>query len=794
MNFSALSILNSTVYTILTVVLLVLTLLTPGDFIYQCRVNHRLTNIIIVTGVYVLTVLVGLLIYASRIYTNRTVLSGIPKAWIPVSKGEVDRKVQKAVEEGLNRSAIIAFQARPRNVSDKNSEPVHDAELSITPDRPPWGSVSHAGWSAPSSIDFPGLRFESVIEELPHLIEAKAVSLVPSKPPRGFLDSSITEEEYDAPDPRLVELLQRPSTMGLREYIAHLTAFGLINPPELRPEFLAIYERARFSSRPLFEDEFRALMQIFAEILRGMKQLDYEYLEEIGGLDSRADSESFIGPSDEEGETDTLNSEENNVPLRRERSADSSGWSSSFRSAHTAPMVPSPTPSRPEDRYASGSLQNPWSTSLSRPRSIASQSSGSGSVIRLTRTRSPTDLPYEIDLSRSNITGYDPYIPLEVFLGVLSAALESTPSQNTMQKILRAGAQLLSPRTGSPATITSTDNEKTTFKTAPTQTALFPKVDPAVDGEDCDHDCASCTVHYPARFDVEMNDKLYGHVNGWSTHVLVATGKTDWVRDVADEKGSVMEAIEKGGLTPSNGNLKLSASNIPVPDEYHHAEEDGNRPTTVVLLPAFKIIDHVTPALAPDLIKYFVNPSITTTTPLLHNSSTTASPEPSADNVEEQDISSLTLLRSRPLPHAAVILLCSQKTRDARCGQSAPLLKREFERHLRTLGLYRDANDERPGGVAVHFISHVGGHKYSANVIIYRRRDFEWYKKKKDAVADTNEEGEEEDEGAVQGIWLARVRPEECENIVRFTVLQGKLVKPDQLRGGFDREKGLISW
>jgi hypothetical protein len=49
------------------------------------------------------------------------------------------------------------------------------------------------------------------------------------------------------------------------------------------------------------------------------------------------------------------------------------------------------------------------------------------------------------------------------------------------------------------------------------------------------------------KFDVDHQDELYGQVNGWATHLLVATGKSDWVRDVADEKGSVMEAIEKGG-------------------------------------------------------------------------------------------------------------------------------------------------------------------------------------------------------------------------------------------------------
>lgn len=58
------------------------------------------------------------------------------------------------------------------------------------------------------------------------------------------------------------------------------------------------------------------------------------------------------------------------------------------------------------------------------------------------------------------------------------------------------------------------------------------------------------------------------------------------------------------------------------------------------------------------------------------------------------------------------------------------------------------------------------------------------------------EAGEEKwEEGASQCIWLARIKPEDCEGVVRFTVLQGKVVKPEsQLRGGFDREKGMFSW
>lgn len=111
---------------------------------------------------------------------------------------------------------------------------------------------------------------------------------------------------------------------------------------------------------------------------------------------------------------------------------------------------------------------------------------------------------------------------------------------------MRKGSSFLTP-SGSSASL----NDPDSFAKA-TQDELFPRVNPAVDGEDCDHDCASCSIKYPAKFSIDEDEKLYGHVKGWSTHLLVATGKTDWVRDIADEKGSVMEAVDKAPK-PANG-------------------------------------------------------------------------------------------------------------------------------------------------------------------------------------------------------------------------------------------------
>lgn len=224
--------------------------------------------------------------------------------------------------------------------------------------------------------------------------------------------------------------------------------------------------------------------------------------------------------------------------------------------------------------------------------------------------------------------------------------------------------------------------------------------------------------------------------------------------------------------------MMLSASNMPIPHT-SHTDPEGQVRTTVLILPAFKYVDNVTPDKVPDLIQSCIEPASTNTTPL-----NTAQDDESGTSSKDTIPTSLPSgLSMRNCPHQYLVLLCSHATRDARCGQSAPLLRKEFERQLRPMGLYRDLEDDRPGGVGIYFINHVGGHKFSANVMIYRRggsaRDL--------SGAPTDE--------AAQCMWLARVKPADVENLVRYTILQGKLVQPErQLRGGFDRSKRLTSW
>ncbi|CAI7664738.1 unnamed protein product [Penicillium manginii] len=388
---------NSSAFFFFAVILFCLILLTPADAIYQCYETDRLTNIFFITGAYVITFFLAVLIYATRIYTNRSTLAGIPKAWIPVEKEDLSKSVRHMVKDGIAKSVVLAYQARPRDTSEEIGSFQNHKDLLINPKHPPWGRVEHPGWSSPASPDLPNLPYRTVIQELPNLIEAKAVSLAPPDAlyPHDLNPFDPTSEVAmeSLPDTRVVEVLQRPGSMGLRQYISHLTFLGVVNPPEIGAEFLALYERARFSSHQLHETEFRDLMHLFAEILRGMTAPTQPAIEEIRDSASyhRTETESVIGPSDEEGETDTVDNfdyEGTFTPVRSNSLHPSNASTWDTQSGYdTAPAVQSP---------ASGMSPVSSVRSLQRVQSGQSGSSG-GSVIRLTQPQKPGELPYSFN-------------------------------------------------------------------------------------------------------------------------------------------------------------------------------------------------------------------------------------------------------------------------------------------------------------------------------------------------------------------------------------------------------------
>lgn len=116
-----------------------------------------------------------------------------------------------------------------------------------------------------------------------------------------------------------------------------------------------------------------------------------------------------------------------------------------------------------------------------------------------------------------------------------------------------------------------------------------------------------------------------------------------------------------------------------------------------------------------------------------------------------------------------VVLICGHGGRDERCGILGPILEDAFKKTLGDKGIEAE----------VGTISHIGGHKFAGNVIIYLPPG-----------ASGDGHGNRQ-RGALNGtgLWYGRVGPENVEGIVEETVLGGRVIA-DLFRGGITQDAG----
>ncbi|KAL2132383.1 hypothetical protein VTI74DRAFT_3893 [Chaetomium olivicolor] len=438
-------------YYFLYLILFAFLVVTPIDLIQQAAKVRRNYDILVIIVVHVATVLVVAFIYATRLYINRSVLASIPKSWIPIEKGDVPRDVRQMIVESLGRSAAIAYEARPRvplvvlsqepggggggtrqgsansggqqlSLSRSKKSAVSDdaVAVEIAPHRPVWGDIEHPGWASPTSPDLPNLQYDTVVSELPNLIEAKAFTLAPPDPE--------SHAEPPALDPNAVALLQRPQCMGLREYLMHLTDLAVLAPLPTTTGFLSQYEAARFSARPLTNEQFRSLMHLFAEILRNMHPLSptalARYGDDEGDSSNAASSESDIDNDAPRGTSPSSigTHRDLQVPHRRTSSdlarGDSTSTASStrlrpglglrnspantrhFRTAPTTPKSRHTVLSRASSSESFARARRLYPASQTSSASTSERSGPSGSVvIRLAGEADGTELPYVLTSS-----------------------------------------------------------------------------------------------------------------------------------------------------------------------------------------------------------------------------------------------------------------------------------------------------------------------------------------------------------------------------------------------------------
>ncbi|CRG88770.1 leucyl-tRNA synthetase [Talaromyces islandicus] len=292
----------------------------------------------------------------------------------------------------------------------------------------------------------------------------------------------------------------------------------------------------------------------------------------------------------------------------------------------------------------------------------------------------------------------------------------------------------------------------------------------------------------PEGLPIDHQRPLNATMAPYTQQILVSTGKPDWTSRIEDDGegeswGDLIRGIKslfgRGGkyADPYN-NLVVTASSF--------APSSSTSPefASAFLFPAFKYVPKIPIATATTTSETTSLDNFARAILLpreLHRAhgdlsdaqknAMTQSPELASHFPEILDIK-----------QSPTILICGHGGRDMRCGIMQPVLQAEFERVLQRKGFTTTGDENNtsavdgPNHANIAAISHVGGHKYAGNVIIYIPPELK-------ATSSSSSGKTTVSPLAGKGIWYGRVEPRHVEGIVEETIFKGNVVE-DHFRGG----------
>ncbi|KAF2855059.1 hypothetical protein T440DRAFT_440908 [Plenodomus tracheiphilus IPT5] len=261
----------------------------------------------------------------------------------------------------------------------------------------------------------------------------------------------------------------------------------------------------------------------------------------------------------------------------------------------------------------------------------------------------------------------------------------------------------------------------------------------------------------PPDLDIDRKSSLLNTMAAYSEQVIVCTGKEDWVSNIEQEEGETGDFVKglkgiigKGGVgfDPFT-NVLITASSLP--------KSETPNTTTTLLFPSFKKIHNI--PHRPEAFSNFATAYLKARE--LHPMHNGLSSSQKAALLRNNSLAS-TLPPAEPITKPT-ILICGHGGRDQRCGILGPILQSVFRSDLARRGIEAD----------VGLISHIGGHKYAGNVILYVPPSMA------------------ENPLAGCGIWYGRVGPSEVEGVVEETLIKGRVIT-EILRGGVMKGGGNV--
>ncbi|CAG8243005.1 unnamed protein product [Penicillium salamii] len=304
----------------------------------------------------------------------------------------------------------------------------------------------------------------------------------------------------------------------------------------------------------------------------------------------------------------------------------------------------------------------------------------------------------------------------------------------------------------------------------------------------CPEPSCNCppTPALPEGLPIDHEQALNGTMAAYTQQLLVCTGQPDWTSRIENDGeeqgwGNLVRGLKgllgRGGpyLDPFNNVLVTASSIAPA--------ASSSTSASAFLFPSFKYIPSIpveTNSSDQTDLTTFVRAYLLPTR--IHDMHSSLPAEKQADMTRAPELAT-KFPEAVDIHHSPTILICGHGGRDMRCGVMAPALEWEFQRVLQTRGFTSANSDgttvDSPTHAHIGLISHVGGHKYAGNVIVYLPP--------KMTIGGTSEPHPL----AGKGIWYGRIEPKHVEGLVEETILGGKVVT-DHFRGGIDQSGDIL--
>ncbi|OKL56946.1 hypothetical protein UA08_07917 [Talaromyces atroroseus] len=276
------------------------------------------------------------------------------------------------------------------------------------------------------------------------------------------------------------------------------------------------------------------------------------------------------------------------------------------------------------------------------------------------------------------------------------------------------------------------------------------------------------TPSMPEGLPIDLSRSLNATMAPYTQQVLISTGQTNWTSRIEDD-----------GVVMTNSSFQPSS----------HASSAF---ASAFLFPAFKYIPKIpvttvsattNQASLESFVRAYLLPR------KLHPAHAGIS------EAQKQSMTSSSAYLSHfpdalDIKQSPTILICGHGGRDMRCGIMRPVLQAEFVRVLRGKGFSVNSDEvtgtdnaattfDGPTHANIASISHIGGHKYAGNVIIYIPPAFVTTSPSSPASASVSRPSPL----AGKGIWYGRVEPKHVEGLVEQTIFNGTVVE-EHFRGG----------